>query len=152
MNAYRFVDMDEQALVVLLDQTGRLEMQTGKICVTVAAELLEQLAARLRASHPPFPCSPAAAQNPTADRPDGLLLGEGGRLDRSAKVWTDGTGHAWDLALTWVDMMGAEWRWHGTLDRNGAPLLRANGGVTVQSLDIIHALYGPLAPVHEGAE
>jgi hypothetical protein len=132
-DAYRFVDMDEQALVVLVDRDGRLEVQTGKICTVRAAEVLEQLAARLRASHPPFPCFPPAAPNPTPERPDGLLLGEGSRLDRSAKVWTDG-------------------RWHGSLDSSGAPLLRANNGVTVQSLDVVRALYGPLAPLAEGAK
>jgi hypothetical protein len=151
-DAYRFVDMDEQALVVLVDRDGRLEVQTGKICTVRAAEVLEQLAARLRASHPPFPCFPPAAPNPTPERPDGLLLGEGSRLDRSAKVWTDGRGHTWDLSLTWGDVTGVEWRWHGSLDSSGAPLLRANNGVTVQSLDVVRALYGPLAPLAEGAK
>ncbi|MFG2458118.1 phiSA1p31-related protein [Streptomyces sp. NPDC048523] len=149
-DAYRFVDMDEQALVVLIDRDGGLEVQTGKICTVRAAEVLERLAARLRASHPPFPCFPSAAPNPTSERPDELLLAEGGRLDRSAKVWTDGRGHVWDLSLTWGDQYGAEWRWHGSLDSNGAPLLRANNGVTVQALDVVRTLYGPLAPVSGG--
>ncbi|MFI1607813.1 phiSA1p31-related protein [Streptomyces griseofuscus] len=148
---YRFVDMGEQQLVVLVDGEGRLEMHTGKVCTMRAADLLEKLAARLRASHPPFRCLPSAAAVPTAERPDELLLAEGGRLDRTASVWTDGRGHVWDLSLTWVDTMGAEWRWYGSLDSNGAPLLRANNGATVQALDVVRALYGPLAPVTEGA-
>jgi hypothetical protein len=151
-DGYRFIDMAEQRLVVLVDGDGRLEVQTGKICTARAADVLETLAARLRASHPPFPCFPSAAPNPTSSRPDEPLLAEGGRLDRSAKVWTDGRGHTWDLSLTWVDTMGAEWRWHGSLDNNGAPLLRANNGPTAQALDVVRALYGPLAPVSEGAE
>ncbi|MFM9637642.1 phiSA1p31-related protein [Streptomyces turgidiscabies] len=151
-DGYRFIDMADQRLVVLVDGDGRLEVQTGKICTARAAEVLESLAARLRAAHPPFPCFPPAAPNPTSERPDDLLLAEGGRLDRSAKVWTDGRGHAWDLSLTWGDAVGVEWRWHGSLDGNGAPLLRANEGPTVQALDVVRALYGPLAPVREGAE
>ncbi|MFI6465708.1 phiSA1p31-related protein [Streptomyces sp. NPDC050538] len=149
---YRFVDMDEQKLLILVDGDGRLEMHTGKVCSARAADLLEKLAARLRASHPPFPCFPSAAATPTADRPDEPLLAEGGRLDRSASVWTDGRGHTWDLSLTWVDTMGAAWRWYGSLDTNGAPLLRANNGDTVQALDVVRALYGPLAPVSGGVE
>ncbi|MET9816553.1 phiSA1p31-related protein [Streptomyces sp. NPDC006355] len=151
-DGYRFIDMDEQRLVILVDSDGRLEVQTGKICTARAAEVLEQIAARLRAAHPPFPCFPPAAANPTSERPDELLLADGGRLDRSAQVWTDGRGHAWDLSLTWGDATGVEWRWYGSLDSNGAPLLRANNGVTVQALDVVRALYGPLAPLAGGTE
>jgi hypothetical protein len=149
---YRFVDMPEARLFVLVDGDGRLEVQTGKICSARAADLLEQLADRLRASHPPYPCFPPAAEAPTAEHPYEPLLAEGGRLDRDASVWKDGRGHAWDLSLTWADVNGSKWRWHGSLDGNGAPLLRANDGPSVQSLDVVHALYGPLAPLAGGTE
>ncbi|MFE0533796.1 phiSA1p31-related protein [Streptomyces nigra] len=138
--------MGEQRLVVLVDTAGRYELHTGKVCTLHAADFLEQLAAQLRASHPPHRCAPSATATSPAARPDEQLLVADSRFDPSARVWTDGRGHAWDLSLTWVDMMGAEWRWRGVLDDRGAPLLRANKGVTVQSLDVVRALYGPLSP------
>ncbi|WP_143645585.1 phiSA1p31-related protein [Streptomyces swartbergensis] len=148
---YRFIDMGEHRLVMLVDAAGRYELHTGKVCTLQVADFLEQLAGRLRASHPPHPRVPSAPEASPAAHPDERLLVDDSRFDPAAKVWTDGRGHAWDLSLTWVDMMGAEWRWRGVLDDRGAPLLRANKGVTVQSLDVVRALYGPLSPARGDA-
>lgn len=152
MSDFRFVDFDEQRLVVLVDRDGRYEVRKSKMCSVAAADLLRHIACELEAQHPPFPCEPAAEPDGPAGRPVEPLDSPGGSLDRERKVWTDGRGHTWDLSLAWRDAADRPWRWHGSLDSRGAPILRTEDGVERESLDVVRAVYGPLAPVVGGGE
>lgn len=152
MSDYRFVDLDEQRLVVLVDPSGQYEVRTGRVCVAAAADLLREIAAQLDASHPPFPCDPSAESGAPKGRPAEPVDARHGRLDRDLRVWTDGHGHRWDLSLTWIDVTDQRWRWHGSTDSQGAPLLRSEDGETVQPLDVVRMILGPIAPVIEAAE
>lgn len=152
MTDFRFIDVDEHRLVVLVDADGRFELRTGKVCTVRAAELLEDLAGQLRASHPPYPCeAPNGASGPKG-RPAEPLDARGGKLDRERSLWTDGRGHVWDLSLVWGDVADRRWQWHGSLDSFGAPLLRTVDGTTTEPLDVVRAVYGPLVPVAKAVE
>ncbi|WP_327162065.1 phiSA1p31-related protein [Streptomyces zaomyceticus] len=141
------IDLNEQRLVVTFDQDGVMRIHVRGMCTTEAAAMLSLIAGELVASHPPFPChwdeerdTPAPA-----DRPDEPLPGDGGRLDAERQVWTDGTGHTWDLSVPWDDAVSVRWVWTGRMDTSGVPLMRADDG-EVESLDVIRAVVGPIAP------
>ncbi|WP_125262348.1 phiSA1p31-related protein [Streptomyces alboflavus] len=151
MTNFRFVDLDEQALVVLVERDGSYEVQNPALCNRFAAALLRGIAEQLDASHPPHPCTPGDGAEPHHERPAEPLISHAGTLDRERKMWTDGTGHAWDLSLPWTDAADRSWRWHGSLDRQGTPIMRSGDGAEVQPLDVVRALWGPIAPLSGGA-
>ncbi|MFI8853635.1 phiSA1p31-related protein [Streptomyces sp. NPDC053499] len=108
------------------------------VCDATAAAWLRQIADQLDADHGPGPCDHAA------------MRARHGHLDIERRVWTDGTGRSWDLALDWQTPDGHRWRWTGRLS-SGAPMMRP---VTVaaqwEPLDMLHAVRGPLVPVGGG--
>lgn len=145
--AIRMIDLNEQLLVVTLDKSGTMRTSVRGICPDMAAAILRRLAADIEADHPPFPChwdEQRDAPEP-ADRPDEPLPGDGARLDAERQVWTDGTGHTWDLSVPWDDAVSVRWVWTGRMDTSGVPLMRADDG-EVESLDVIRAVVGPIAP------
>ncbi|MFF5451835.1 phiSA1p31-related protein [Streptomyces sp. NPDC012950] len=148
--AIRMIDLNENLLVVALDRTGVMRTSVRGICSQMAADILRGLADDLEADHPAYPChwdeerdTPAPA-----DRPAEPLPTDGARLDAGRKVWTDGTGHVWDLSVPWQDAVDVRWRWTGRMDGTGTPLMQSVDGV--ESLDVIRAVVGPIVPVGEG--
>ena len=149
--AIRLIDLNEHPLVVMLDRSGRMQTSVRGMCNSLAASVLRALADDLDATHPPFPCDWDPARDaPAGDRPDEPLPTNGARLDAERQVWTDGTGHRWDLSVTWEDAVKVRWQWTGRMDAQGAPLMRADDGAEVESLDVIRAVVGPIAPAGEG--
>ncbi|MGO4630543.1 phiSA1p31-related protein [Streptomyces sp. 2RAF24] len=144
--AIRLIDENELRLLVMVDGAGRLDHRVRGMCPSLAAAVLRALAARLEAEHPPFPCDWDPARDAPVERHDEPLPTEGGRLDAARRVWTDGTGHRWDLSVTWRDAVDVTWRWTGRMDGQGTPLMRADEGAEVESLDVIRAVVGPIAP------
>ncbi|MGW1587285.1 phiSA1p31-related protein [Streptomyces sp. NPDC002386] len=147
----RLVDFTETPLVLLIDRDGNATLfGEESFCAIRTAAVLQVIARDLLAAHPLGRCRPVA--EPTVwERPAEPLIPQAGTLDRERRVWTDGTGHAWDLAAVWGDVDDREWRWHGSLDGQGAPLMRSADGREVEPLDVVRALYGPIAPVAGGA-
>jgi hypothetical protein len=140
----KLIDLDEFPLVVMVRADGTATVSAPTICDGAAADLLRSIAADLDALHPPFACSPGdtPAPQPEADE----TLGKGGALDTDRKVWTDGTGHAWDLSVTWGSAGNLRWWWTGGHTEAGVPLMRTGDGTDEQPLDLVWALYGPLFP------
>lgn len=143
---FRFIDFDEQRLVILVDPDGRYEVKKSKMCDAAAAEMLTAIAQQLVEQHGPTPCNPAAEPDQPKGRPLESLDSAQGELDRDRKLWRDGRGHMWDLSLSWRDAADRPWRWQGVLDSQGAPIMRSEDGVDRQPLDAVRALYGPLVP------
>ncbi|MFI7010017.1 phiSA1p31-related protein [Streptomyces sp. NPDC050145] len=143
----RLVDLDEQHVVVMLSTDGKVEV-LGDMCTVGAAALLMSVARQLVAEHGVGSCR--REPEPQHERPAEPLHAHAGSLDREARVWTDGTGHAWDLALAWRDATDQSWRWHGSVDRQGAPIMRSADGSVSEPLDVVRAVYGPLAPEFGG--
>lgn len=137
------------AIVVAVERDGSYTVHTSGVCKSLAAELLRGIAARLDAEHGPFPCTPTPEQH---DRPREVEPADprGGRLDRDRGVYRDPRGDSWDLTLLWGDEFNREWKWHGSTDRLGEPILRADDG-EVQPLGVLRALYGPITPLSGGA-
>ena len=143
------VDRNGAAIVVAVDRDGSYTVHTSGVCKSLAAELLRGIAAQLDAEHGPFPCTPVTEQHdrPREDKP---AHPRSGRLDRSRRVYRDPRGDSWDLTLTWGDEFDRSWRWHGSTDRLGEPILRADDG-EVQPLGVLRTLYGPITPLSGGA-
>ena len=149
---FRFVDFTEHPLVLLVDADGNAELHgDDQQCKIRTAAILHVIADQLAAEHPLGRCRPRPA--PTLwERPAEPLHSHAGTLDREARVWTDGTGHAWDLSVPWADAFGRSWRWTGELDRtSGGPLMRCEYRPETQTLDVLRALCGPIAPMLGGA-
>ncbi|ALF00182.1 conserved hypothetical protein [Streptomyces sp. SPB78] len=144
----KLVDLDEHSLVVTIDADGVAELHSAGMCKMRAAAILRFVSTQLAAEHGFGPCLPQP--EPQHDRPEEPLHAHAGTLDREAKLWTDGTGHVWDLSLSWRDATDQSWRWHGSLDRQGTPIMRSGDGSVSESLDIVRALWGPLAPEFGG--
>ncbi|SDL33768.1 phiSA1p31-related protein [Streptomyces indicus] len=141
----KLVDLDEHSLVVTIDADGVTEVHGAGMCKMRAAAILWDVGTQLAAEHPVGPCLPQP--EPQHDRPGEPLIAHAGSLDRARGLWTDGTGHAWDLSLAWRDVTDQAWRWHGSLDRQGTPIMRSSDGSVSEPLDVVRAVYGPLAPV-----
>jgi hypothetical protein len=147
---HRIIDFTEHPFVILVDTSGGAEIHgDDQVCKIKAATVLRVIADMLANEHPHGPCGPSE-RTPRWTRPDEPLHSNAGSLDRSAQVWTDGTGHAWDLSMPWQDAAGSTWLWYGSLDGQGAPLMRSNDHPTPEPLDALRALRGPIAPVHRG--
>lgn len=142
---FDFGTNDGAAIVVTVQPDGSYRVQNNDVCTHLAAELLRGIADRLAAEHPPYPCKP---QRPREDEPADP---RGGRLDRDRGVWRDGRGDAFDLTLLWGDETDRAWRWHGSTDRLGEPLLRAEDDGEVLPLGVVRSLYGPISPRSGGA-
>lgn len=140
----KLIDLDEYPLVVMVRADGTATVSAPNICDGAAADLLRSIAADLDAQHPPFVCTPGDKPEPQHDREE--ILAEGGALDAERRVWTDGTGHAWDLTVTWGSSGDMRWRWTGDCTDVGVPLLQTGEGSAPQPLDLVWALYGPLFP------
>lgn len=140
----QLIDHAEHVLVVTLTREGLLTVAHPRLCGVAAAEILRDVAERLIEAHGPAACHPVAEPEPQHDT--GVTLGQGGTLDAERGVWTDGTGHAWDLSVTWASAGDLRWRWTGECDDAGTPLMRTGDGVDEQSFDVVWALYGPLVP------
>ncbi|MFE5658329.1 phiSA1p31-related protein [Streptomyces sp. NPDC056517] len=149
--AIRMIDLNEQLLVVTLDRSGVMRTSVRGMCNDMAASVLRGLAEQLEADHPPFPCdwdeqrdAPAPAYRPAEPLPS-----EGARLDRAAKVWTDGAGHAWDLSVPWEDSTSLQWVWSKRMDTSGVPIMKTTsyGKTITEPLDVLRAAAGPLKPV-----
>ncbi|MFB6875707.1 phiSA1p31-related protein [Streptomyces sp. NPDC056323] len=141
----RLIDFDEQALVVTVARDGFTTVAAARMCDSAAADLLRRIADQLDAGHPPYPCDPAAAPE---EHDHVETLGNGGSLDADRRVWTDGTGHVWDLSGRWTAAeTPGEWEWSGRLDSSGTPVMTVVGSPEVcESLDVLRALYGPISP------
>lgn len=151
---FRFVDFTEHPIVLLVDAEGNAELHgDDQVCKARVASILQVIARDLVAEHEfehgGGPCSPSAELG-RWERPDEPLIAHGGTLDRAARLWTDGTGHVWDLALSWRDAAGSTWSWSGRLDGQGAPLMRSGDWAEAQPLDALRSLRGPMAPVSRG--
>ncbi|MFI9600367.1 phiSA1p31-related protein [Streptomyces sp. NPDC052043] len=148
----RLVDFTEHPLVLLVDTEGNAELHgENTICPIRTAALLRVIANDLIASHPLGRCAPST-EAPIWSRPPEALHPEAGTLDRARKLWTDGTGHVWDLSVPWGDAYGDTWRWHGTLEsESGVPILRCDQWKGEHPLDVLRAGRGPIAPVLGGA-
>lgn len=148
----RLVDFTEHPLVLLVDTEGGAELiGEGTMCPFRTAALLRVIAADLIASHPLGPCAPST-EAPTWERPTEPINPQAGTLDRARRLYTDGTGHVWDLSLPWRDANGDTWRWHGTLDgESGVPILRCDQWPGAHPLDVLRAGRGPIRPVLGGA-
>nr|WP_237691311.1 phiSA1p31-related protein [Streptomyces sp. SID7834] len=141
------IDFGEYALVVTVARTGATSVVNPGMCDSRTAEVLRDIADQLDALHPPYPCNPAAEPQHDYAEP----LGPGGSLDAARRVWTDGTGHTWDLSGRWVAAeTDGEWEWSGRLDRGGRPLMRSVGSDVHESLDVLRTLYGPISPASGG--
>ncbi|MEV8394791.1 MULTISPECIES: phiSA1p31-related protein [unclassified Streptomyces] len=147
----RLIDFDEHALVLTVAHTGGVMIANPRMCDSAAAEMLRNIADQLDAAHPPYPCSPGAGPDPQHDHAE-PLNGAAGRLDTERKVWTDGTGHTWDLSGRWAAAATeVEWEWTGRLDHLGTPVMSAVGSPEVhESLDVLRTLYGPISPAIGG--
>ncbi|MEV8349016.1 phiSA1p31-related protein [Streptomyces niveus] len=140
----KFIDYDEHALVVTVTREGATSVVAPLMCDSSAADVLRKIADQLDAAHPPYPCTPGAYEpDPQHEHAE---LGTGGTLDAERRVWTDGTGHVWDLAATWGDAAGLRWRWTGQLTSSGIPWMRAGDDVDEQPLDVVRTVHGPIAP------
>lgn len=144
----RLVDFTEHPLVLLVDDEGNGELiGEDSFCAIRVAALLRLIAADLLASHPLGPCAPQAEAT-VWERPAEPLHPQGSTLDRVRQLWTDGTGHVWDLSVKWGDASGRPWRWTGELDRvTGVPLMRCEYRPDTQPLDVLRATCGPIAPM-----
>lgn len=138
----RQIDMDEQVLVLTVGRDGLSSVSHRGICAASAAEVLRDIAEQLMAGHSPIPCNPA---EPEVSKPE--IRGEGGSLSIDRQVWTDGTGHAWDLSVTWGSVGSLRWRWTGGCTESDVPLMRTGDGSDEQPFDLVWALYGPLFPM-----
>lgn len=138
----KLIDLDEYPLVVMVRRDGTATVSAPSVCDGVAADLLRNIAADLDAQHPPYVCSPGDTREEQPDAAD--TLGEGGELDADRQVWTDGTGHAWDLSVTWGSAGNLRWRWTGEQNDAGMPLMRTGEGTEAQPFNLVWALYGPL--------
>ncbi|MFF1498670.1 phiSA1p31-related protein [Streptomyces sp. NPDC058316] len=141
----RFIDYDEHALVLTVTRGGGVTITNPRMCDSAAAAMLRDIADQLDAGHPPYPCNPAAVPEQHSHAEP---LGQGGALDADRRVWTDGTGHVWDLSGRWTAAeTPGEWEWSGRLDDRGTPVMSAVGSPEVrESLDVLRALYGPISP------
>ncbi|MFI5809289.1 phiSA1p31-related protein [Streptomyces sp. NPDC051561] len=141
----KFLDLDEHVLVITVDAQGALDITPTGGCTHAVASVLVHAARALVDAHPPYPCTPDAEQ-PSGDEP---LHAEHGTLDAERRVWTDGTGHVWDLSVTWAAAATEPlWMWSGRLDHLGTPVMQPVGDDGVrESLDVLRALYGPISPV-----
>ena len=148
----RLVDFTEHPLVLLVDTEGNAELiGEDTICPIRTAALLRVIANDLIASHPLGRCTPSA-EAPTWSRPAEPLIPQAGTLDRARSLWTDGTGHVWDLSVPWADAFGRAWQWTGQLDRtSGTPMMRCEYRPDTQPLDVLRAVCGPIAPMPGGA-
>ncbi|MHC3450848.1 phiSA1p31-related protein [Streptomyces prasinus] len=56
-------------------------------------------------------------------------------------------GTVFDLTVTYADVTGVEWRWAGTYNEAGEPLMgAAPHGSALVSLPDVYAYHGPLIP------
>lgn len=150
LDRYRFVDAAEHPVMLLVDTDGNAELHGEQnVCRIRLAATLSILAGRLVAEELAEGCAPAA-DSPGWEQSDEPLLPHGGTLDREAQLWIDGTGHVWNLALPWQDNAGSTWQWYGSLDGQGAPLMRSNDWPEPQPLDALRFLRGPMSPVYRG--
>lgn len=148
----RLIDYEELPLVLTMGPNGMVEASHPGMCKIEAARILRRVAAQMVASHAPDACTPDDEQPIPEHRPAEPVDASGSSLDRERRVWSDGTGHTWDLSVTWADQeTGNEWRWMGRVDRSGAPVLHAVGypGIS-ESLDVLRAMYGPIYPAVGG--
>ena len=145
---HRIVDVTEHPFVVLVATDGSaVIVGEDQICKLKAAAVLRVLSDVLASEHPQGACHPPA-RTPQWERPAEPLHPQASSLDRERRVWTDGTGHAWDLAVSWGDAYGRSWRWTGDLDRaSGAPLMVTEYRAEAQPLDLLRAAFGPIAPL-----
>ncbi|MDV6290287.1 phiSA1p31-related protein [Streptomyces sp. UP1A-1] len=148
----RLVDFTEHPVMLLVSTDGSAELIGEEtMCKLQLAALLSIIARDLVAEAMTEECAPTG-EPPVWERPDEPLLPHGGTLDRVARVWTDGTGHVWDLGVQWRDAYGRAWRWHGDLDRSsGAPMMRCEYRDDEQPLDVLRAMCGPIHPISGGA-
>lgn len=147
---YRFIDLDEQPFVVLIDTYGTAEIiGDDAVCKAKAAAVLTVVADVLAGEHT-GQCFPSA-DAPSHSRSIEPLHTHASTLDAAARVWTDGTGHAWDLSLSWGDASGRAWSWRGILDSRGAPLMRSADDAEVRTLDVLRVESGPISPLSGGA-
>ncbi|GGQ81042.1 phiSA1p31-related protein [Streptomyces flaveolus] len=151
-NRFRFVDAAEHPVVLLIDTDGGAELHgDDTMCRLQLAAILSVLAGRLVAEATAETCAPVEAPG-WWERPDEPLMPQAGTLDRERQVWTDGTGHAWDLTVPWADVYGDTWRWHGHLDgESGMPVLRCDQWPGAHPLDVLRAGRGPIRPTVGGA-
>lgn len=147
---HRIVDFTEHPFVVLVGADGSAEIVgDDQVCKLKGAAVLRVVADVLESEHERDRCHPPARGTQWI-RPDEPLMPHAGTLDREAQLWTDGTGHVWNLALPWRDNTGSTWLWYGNLDRQGAPLMRSNDCPDPQPLDALRSLRGPMSPVYRG--
>ncbi|MFJ3587492.1 phiSA1p31-related protein [Streptomyces sp. NPDC090231] len=151
MRRIKLIDLDEYVLVVTVAHDGSTTVANPGICDAAAADVLRSIAAQLDAGHPPYPCNPGAEPAPQHDHAEPLDA-PNGSLDTERRVWTDGTGHVWDLSARWAAAeTEPEWEWSGGLDHQGTPVMRAVGADDVrESLDVLRTLYGPIFPAVGG--
>ncbi|MFF7171129.1 phiSA1p31-related protein [Streptomyces pseudovenezuelae] len=144
----------DAAIVVLVERDGSYSVRTKGVCDHLAADMLRGIADMLDRRHGPFPCTPPPEQHdrPADDEPIEYEHADprGGRLDRDRRVYRDPRGDSWDLSLTWGDEHDRSWRWQGSTDRLGEPILRADDG-EVQPFNVLRTLYGPITPLSGGA-
>ncbi|RPK76390.1 hypothetical protein EES45_23140 [Streptomyces sp. ADI97-07] len=139
----KLIDFDEHALVVTVTRSGIASVVHPSMCGVAAAATLRDLAEQIEAAHSATVCAPDA--EPEAQQPaQPETLGLGGAFDADREVWTDGTGHAWDLTVTWGSVGNLRWRWTGGTTEAGVPLMRTGEGTEPQPFDLVWALYGPL--------
>lgn len=147
---FRLVDFHEHPFAVLVDAHGTAEIVgDDQVCKMQAATILQYVANVLIAEHGTGCCHPTPGVSGYA-RPAEPLHAQAGSLDRDAQLWTDGTGHVWDLSMPWQDNAGSTWQWYGSLDGQGAPLMRSNDWPEPQPLDALRYLRGPMVPVYRG--
>jgi len=145
----RLIDYDELTLVLTMGTNGIVEASHPKLCELEAARILRNVADQMEAAHER---GPGGGVQIPEHRPAEPMPTSGSSLDHEARVWTDGTGHTWDLSITWADQeTGNTWRWAGRFAPGGAPLLHAVGypGIT-RPLDVLRAEYGPIYPAVGG--
>lgn len=135
---------DATVIVVQVQADGSHTVHVDdRVCVGIAADLLQGIAARLRAAHGPRRSTPLP---PRPSGPDPYS----GRLDRERKVWRDPQGDTYDLTLRWVDSTDRTWAWHGSTGLGGEPILRADDGEALP-FGVLRALHGPISPIVGGA-
>ncbi|MGW2708655.1 phiSA1p31-related protein [Streptomyces sp. NPDC001356] len=149
---HRIVDFTEHPLVVLIDTEGGAEIVgDDQVCKLKAAAVLRVVADVLASEHEQGQCRPPT-RTPQWRRPAEPLIPHVSTLDRGRSLWTDGTGHVWDLSVPWGDAYGRSWRWTGDMDRtSGAPLMATEYRAEQQPLDVLRATFGPIAPLPGGA-